>query len=195
MLLLSQIQSLLNRFKFLNVSVTTTEIAERANEWLKDAEERGDTISRYDNMVYSVGNFEPLFLIQQAHDAYVLGLLDAVPVLCRTALEEELSIRYLVESHLIQSVAAGNPFKKLVDGTTDATLETLIQWATNTTPPILSVATTPLARDIQKAGNDYAHAYAMRRAGRSMSGSGNVFTNTTAIEIYEKTLKVITQMP
>jgi hypothetical protein len=115
--------------------------------------------------------------------------------LCGTALEEELTIRYLAAHALLGHVADGHPFKKLVDGITDATLENLIQWAARTNPPILSAASEPLAREIQKAGNDFVHAYAMRRVGRPMTGSGTVFRNNVALDIYQKTLTVITQMP
>lgn len=195
MLLLSQLQAFLNQFQFLSDNAGITDIADRANNWLKQAEIRGSEICRYDSDLSAVTNFEPLFVLQQAHDAYLLGLLDAVPVLCRTALEEELTIRYLSAHHLLANVAGGNPFKKLVDGTTDATLENLIQWAGRAKPSILSAATEPLARDIQKAGNDFVHAYAMRRVGRPMTGAGNVFSNNVALDIYRKTLTVITQMP
>jgi hypothetical protein len=139
--------------------------------------------------------------MQQAHDAYVLGLLDTVPVICRTALEEELTIRYLKENNLIQQVLAGTRFRILVDGRTPATLEPLIHWATTTNPQILTGTRTPptgtlsLALDIQDVGNDYAHAYAMRRAVRPMSRTGNLFTNTRALEIYEKALNLFNQLP
>jgi hypothetical protein len=146
---------------------------ERANNWLEQAEVRGSEISRFDSDLSAVTNLEPLFVLQQAHDAYLLGVLDAVPVLCRTALEEELTIRYLSAHGLLAHVAEGNPFKKLVDGTANATLENLIQWAAGEKPPILSAETERLAHEIQKAGNDFVHAYAMRRVGRPMTGAGN----------------------
>jgi hypothetical protein len=189
-------QALLDRFLFLNRGgVGVSNIVDRGNIWFGEAEARGADICRFDGSVYSINKFEPLFIMQQAHDAYILGLLDAVPVLCRTAIEEELTIRYLAANNLIQQVVAGNPFKTFIDGTTPATLENLIRWAARTATPILSSATETLARDIQKAGNDYAHAYAMRRVGRPMAAAGNVFTNTKALDVYEKTLNVLNQMP
>lgn len=194
-LLFSQMQSLLNRFLFLSQGgVGVTDVVDRGNNWFRDAEARGAQICGIDGSVLSINNFEPLFIMQQAHDAYILGLLDAVPVLCRTAIEEELTIRYLAANNLIQQVAAGTPFRTFIDGTTPATLENLIQWAVRTNPPILTSATEVLARDVQKAGNDYAHAYAMRRAGRPMAGAGNVFSNTKALDVYQNTLKVLNQM-
>jgi len=195
LLLLSQLQAFLNRFQFLHDGAGITDIAERANNWFEKAEARSSEICQYDGNLFAVTNLEPLFVLEQAHDAYLLGLLDAVPVLCRTALEEELTIRYLSAHGMLVHVADGDPFKKLVDGRTDATLENLIQWAAGTNPPILSAATEPLAREIQKAGNDFAHAYAMRRVGRPMTGAGNVFSNNVALDIYQKTLTTITQMP
>ena len=133
--------------------------------------------------------------MQQAHDAYIMGLLDTVPVLCRTALEEELTIRYLVEYRLVQQVLGGTLFKTLVDGKTKANLENLMQWATTTNPQILAGTTLPLVRDVQEVGNHYAHAYAMRRAGKPLTGSGNLFTNARALEVYKETLTVLNKMP
>ncbi len=194
-LLLFQLQSLLNRLEFLKVSVGSPEIMDRANSLLGDIEARGSEICSHDGDLHGINNLETYFVLQQAHDAYLLGLLDAVPVLCGTALEEELTIRYLAAHSLVQQVANGNRFETLVDGNTKATLEPLIQWAVRTTPPILTTTTEPLAREVQRARNDFAHAYAMRRVSRPMMGAGNVFTNNTALDIYKKTLAIINQMP
>jgi hypothetical protein len=191
--MLQRMDSALNRLKFLGGAGSTDVIA-RGDAWFGAAGARGIDISKLDTLFYGVRRIDTMLVMQQANDAYVLGLLDAVPVLCRTALEEELTMRYLEANGLIATTAAGTLFKTLTNGRT-ATLENLIQWATTTSPPILTSTSLPLARDVQEVGNDYAHAYAMRRVTKSISGTGNLFTNTRAIEIYEKTLKVFDQMP
>jgi hypothetical protein len=183
----------LQRFKFLNGG-TDPDVVVRGENWFRNAEARGVEIAKFDSLFLGIKTIETMLVMQQAHDAYIIGLLDAVPVLCRTALEDEITMRYLVANSLVQSVAAGTRFKTLVDGK-PAFLENLIQWATTTSPPILTNTTLPLARDIQEVGNDYVHAYAMRRVSKPMTGTGNLFTNTRAKEIYEKTLTVFDQMP
>jgi len=199
-MMLFKTESVLNSFKFL-IDGGGTEIVKRAEQWFQLAEARSNDLGQFDSLFSGVHTFETLLLMQQAHDAYVLGLLDAVPVICRTALEEELTIRYLIANSLVQQVLSGTRFRTLVDGTTRAGLETLIQWATTTNPVILTgTRTTPtgtlsLAIDIQDVGNDYAHAYAMRRAVNPMSGTGNLFTNTRALEVYGKALNLFNQMP
>ena len=187
-------KSALIRLKFLANAGNGDPVA-LATMWFGDFEKRGIEIGKFDALFSGVHNLETMLVMQQAHDAYVIGLLDAVPVLCRIALEEELTIRYLAANGLIATVAAGNPFRTFVDGRTRASLENLIQWAHTTSPPILTATTLPLARDVQEVGNDYAHAYAKIRVTKPMTGTGNLFTNTRALEIYEKALKVFDQMP
>lgn len=184
----------LSRLKFLG-GAGSTDVVARGDAWFGNAQPRCVDVSKFDTLFAGVHTLETMLVMQQAHDAYILGLLDAVPVLCRTALEEELTIRYLVANGLVPTIAAGNPFKTFVDGKTRASLENLIQWAQTTSPPILSATSLPLAKDVQEVGNDYAHAYAMRRVKKPLTATGNLFTNTRALEIYEKTLRVFDQMP
>jgi hypothetical protein len=194
-LMLLKMESVLNRFKFLNNAGVGVDIVERGDNWFREAEARGIELSKFDSLFSGVHTIETMLLMHQAHDAYVVRLLDAVPVLCRTALEEELTIRYLIANSLVPQIAAGTRFKTLVDGKTPANLEPLIQWATTTTPPILTGTNLSFARDVQEVGNDYAHAFAMRRAAKPMTGTGNLFTNIRALEVYEKTVKALSQMP
>lgn len=192
--MLMKMDSVLRRFEYVTMGGASINIVERGENWFSEAEARGIQISKFDDLLYGGRTIGGAILIQQAHDAYILGLLDAATVLCRTALEEELTIRYLDANGLTATVAAGTRFKTLVDDTTPASLESLINWATTTSPPILTTTTLPMAKDVQEVGNDYAHAYAMRRVSRPMAGTGNWFTNTRALEIYEKALKVLGQM-
>ena len=64
-LLLSQMQSFLNRLRFLSHSgPSVADVADRANNWLAEAEKRGGEISPFDTMISAVNNFEPLFVIR-----------------------------------------------------------------------------------------------------------------------------------
>jgi len=160
-------------------------------DWIDGTDKRGAEIGRYDGMLYSQAiQIQTQILLEQAHDTYVLGILDAVPLLCRTALEEELAVRYLIANKMLQQVASGQRFEQMVDGK-PANLENLIQWVI---PNWMSKTLESIARDIQQTGNDYAHAYAMRRVAKPMNGSGNVFENKRALEVYRNTLEVITKL-
>jgi hypothetical protein len=198
--MLLKTQSVLDRFRFLNDG-DGTDIVKRGENWFRLAETRAAAVGRFDALFSGVHTIETLLLMEQARDAYILGLLDTVPVICRTALEDELTIRYLLANNLVQQVLGGTQFRTFVDGTTRASLETLIQWATTTNPKILTgtrdppTGTLSLALDLQEVGNDYAHAYAMRRAVKPMTGTGNLFTNARALEVYEKSLNLFNQMP
>ena len=193
--LLFKAQSVLDRFRFLATREVGNDTVERGGNFFEKAEARAIELSKFDTMFYNVHSFLTKLLMEQAYDAYVIGLSDAVPVLCRVALEGELTDRYLAahDDGLIQAISNGAGFRRLVDGR-DATLENLIQWATATTSPILAPPLTGWARDIQEVGNDYGHTYAMRRAGKPMSGTGNLLQNTRAIEVYEKALKIFSQL-
>lgn len=194
-LMLMRMDSVLNDLMFLNSGEASTDIVERGESWFQEAEARATEVSKFDTLFSGVNTIEVRLIMGQAHDAFILGFLDAVPILCRTALEGELTIRYLVAYSLVQQVLGGTRFKTLVDGKTKANLENLVQWATTTNPQILTGTTLPLVRDVQEVGNDYAHAYAMRRAGKPLTGSGNLFTNTKALEVYKETLTVLNKMP
>jgi hypothetical protein len=193
--LLFKTQSVLDRFRFLATREVGKDTVERGGNYFEKAEARAIELAKFDTMFYEVHSFLTKLLMEQAYDAYVIGLSDAVPVLCRVALEGELTDRYLSANNhdLVQKIADGASFKTLVNGR-NACLENLIQWATSTTPPILVQPITKWAKDIQEVGNDYTHAYAMRRAGKPMSGTGNLLTNTRAIEVYEKALKIFCQL-
>jgi hypothetical protein len=144
---------------------------------------------------------ETSLILNQVHDAYIFGQLDAAAILCRIALETELTIRYLEKYKLIQEVAEGKPFKEMTELPAKdcngkprfptATLANLIIWALDT--KIIPEQQKSIAWRIHNVGDDYAHAYAMRRVSKG-SATGNLFLNTQALRVYQDCLKLISEM-
>jgi len=187
------LDGLYQRFDFLSS-------AGSSEDWLLACDSRGSQIMAHDGKLSQIFDIELQMIMWQAHDAYILGLGDLVPPLCRTALEAELTSRYLTANKLWSSIGPGHAFKNLLPTKTAkgktitprANLENLITWAK--AQGIITPTTDALASDIQDIGNDFAHAYAMRKAGQT-TGVAPLYNFQRALQIYVETLDLILSFP